>query len=70
MSDQAAFYHEDGAPKVCRSCGHTKFKGEVRDFIDMGHGGGLATEIEYLCDSCGESVAYWAYGYFDPAYTE
>lgn len=64
------FYHEDGAPKKCRSCGHTEFKERVRDFIDVFEGRGPITEVEYLCGNCNSSVAYWAYGYFDPAYLE
>lgn len=62
-------YFEDGHPKTCRSCGGAVFNDIVRDFIDVGvPGGSLATEIEYVCESCGSTVAYWAYGSFDPAY--
>jgi len=62
-------YFEDGSPKTYPSCGHEFFNDIVRDFIDFGvPGGGPATEIEYVCRSCNSSVAYWAYGSFDPAY--
>jgi hypothetical protein len=62
-------YSEDGFPRKCPSCGGTEFEEKIRDYLDVGVGaGGLPLEIEYLCRSCGESVAYWAHGSFDPAY--
>lgn len=61
-------YADDGSPIKCPECGHAEFTEKMRDFIDFGVGAGPATEIEYFCGSCGESVAYWAYGSFDPAY--
>lgn len=61
-------YADDGSPIKCPECGHTEFTEKMRDFIDFGVGAGPVTEIEYFCGSCGESVAYWAYGSFDPAY--
>lgn len=63
-----ACYADDGAPIKCPYCGHTNFEEKVHSFIDFGVGAGPATEIEYFCGACGESVAYWAYGGFDPAY--
>ena len=63
-----ACYADDGAPIKCPYCGHTNFEEKVHGFIDFGVGAGPATEIEYFCGACGESVAYWAYGGFDPAY--
>ncbi len=70
MNWEPEFYHEDGYPKKCRSCGHTEFKDVVRDFIDVYEGRGPATEIEYFCANCNEPAAYWAYGYFDPVYLD
>jgi DNA-directed RNA polymerase subunit RPC12/RpoP len=29
---------------------------------------GIECEIKYTCSKCGEEVAYWAYGAFDPQY--
>ena len=63
-------YADDGSPIKCPECGHAEFTEKMRDFIDFGVGAGPATEIEYFCGSCGESVAYWAYGGFDPAYLD
>lgn len=66
---QSDCYYEDGAPKMCWHCGHTEFNDITRDFIDFGvPGGGPATEVEYKCKSCDQTVAYWAYGSFDPSY--
>lgn len=65
---QDGCYADDGSPIKCPECGHAEFTEKMRDFIDFGVGAGPATEIEYFCGSCGESVAYWAYGGFDPAY--
>lgn len=61
-------YAENGAPLKCRNCGCKDHKEVVRDFIDVLNGSGPASEIEYFCSYCGASIAYWAYGYFDPAY--
>jgi hypothetical protein len=48
-------------------CGFTgRYDEIVRDYIDVGVG--LPCDIEYLCPKCGQSVAYWAYGYFDPSW--
>jgi DNA-directed RNA polymerase subunit RPC12/RpoP len=63
-------YADDGSPIKCPECGHAEFTEKMRDFIDFGVGAGPATEIEYFCGACGESVAYWAYGSFDPAYLD
>ena len=63
-------YADDGSPIKCPECGHAEFTEKMRDFIGFGVGAGPATEIEYFCGACGESVAYWAYGSFDPAYLD
>ena len=63
-------YAADGTPIKCPECGHTEFNEKMRDFIDFGVGAGPATEVEYFCGACDVSVAYWAYGSFDPAYLD
>ncbi len=63
-----ACYADDGAPIRCPYCGHANFKEKMHGSIDFGVVAGPATEIEYFCGACGESVAYWAYGGFDPSY--
>lgn len=60
-------YTIKGYPIKCPQCGHNSFNEKIHNFIDYE----VATqpsEIEYFCAKCGESVAYWAYGSFDPAY--
>ena len=69
MSDANSYYDLDGYPLRCPNCRSTGTRREVRDFLDVGvPGGGPPTEIEYFCAECKTSVAYWAYGAFDPAY--
>ncbi len=63
-------YTADGTPIKCPECGHAEFNEKMRDFIDFGVGAGPATEVEYFCGACDVSVAYWAYGSFDPAYLD
>ena len=60
----------DGMPTRCPICGEpTDNCNEVmRGFIDFGVGAGPATEIEYTCNLCESTVAYWAYGYWEPRF--
>ena len=64
------FYADDGQPIKCFTCGGTKIAEHVRGVIDFYMGQGPASEIEYVCDGCGTTVAYWAYGHFDPSYED
>lgn len=57
MSD---FYKEDGTPIACQSCGGTWFENNYHVVSEWG-----IMEYKVICVSCGESVAYWAYGSYD-----
>jgi len=57
------FYDEDGSPKTCPHCGSKTFIMETKAYVQEHE-----SEIEYICAACDETVAYWAYGYFDPRY--
>lgn len=61
----SAFYEEDGTPKACQCCGGSWFVNNDRVVSEWG-----VMEYEVICVWCGESVAYWAYGSYDPAYYE
>lgn len=66
MSD---YYDEDGSPKRCYKCGCVEFTSKCRSMLAvLDNGTGPELETEYFCASCGVSVAYWAYGSFDPGY--
>lgn len=65
------YYYEDGSPKQCRNCGCESFKDVYRSVLSvLPNGDGPPMEIEYFCFNCGASVAYWAYGSFDPSYLD
>lgn len=61
-------YTEDGAPVKCWKCGSAEQQEVVRDFLDVFQGQGPVCEYEVFCADCGTSIAYWAYGSFDPSY--
>lgn len=61
-------YREDGSPIKCWKCGSTEQKEVVRAFVDVFQGQGPTCEMEVFCAECGEGIAYWAYGSFDPGY--
>mgnify|MGYP006890187614 CR=1 FL=1 len=64
-------YYEDGSPKRCYKCGCDTFNDVVRSTLAvLDNGGGPAMEIEYFCANCGTSLAYWAYGSFDPSFSD
>ena len=58
--------HKDIYPeyaKKCPKCGSLKIVRKVEGYIDY-----KECEVSYRCGICGEYVAYWAYGYYDPIY--
>jgi hypothetical protein len=65
-NDASSCYTESGMPIKCFKCGCTEIDEKVRDFVDVCCGTGPVLEAEYICNACGTSVAYWAYGSFDP----
>lgn len=44
----------------CLCCGSTNIRATLVDEVS-----GHPCEVEYKCEECKESVAYWAYGYFE-----
>lgn len=65
------YFAEDGGPIRCVHCGSTEQLVCVTDSIDVGvGGGGIPCEEEYRCGNCGEVIAYWAHGFFEPAFAE
>ena len=58
------YYSEEGYPHRCPHCEGVDIGCRVLDRIE-----GTVCEEEYFCESCGEIIGLWAYGYWDPAYT-
>jgi len=58
------FYDVEGRPKRCTECGCKIFGVLVLESIN-----GIAAEQDYICKDCGATVAFWAYGYFDPKFS-
>lgn len=56
-----SYYDKDGYPKKCPYCDSDSISSKVKDVVS-----GIACEEEYYCLQCKNSVAYWAYGYFQP----
>lgn len=56
-------YESDGTPNYCGECGSKAMTLTVKDTIAH-----VDCEIQYECADCGEPLAYWAYGSFDPGY--
>nr|DAN14618.1 MAG TPA: transcription factor IIS-like protein [Caudoviricetes sp.] len=54
-------YTLDFEPVKCPSCGGEDFQCEVHDIV-AGH----ITEELYRCTGCGNPVAQWSYGCFEP----
>lgn len=57
------YYNSDGSPIACPYCSGNETYDKINS-ID----GGIASEIEYFCSHCHKTIAYWAYGSFDPGY--
>ena len=70
VSQHADCYTEDGQPMKCWKCGGTEITEKVRDMLDVWCGQGPVMEFECVCGNCGESVGYWAHGYYDPGYMD
>lgn len=47
----------------CQKCGAEAITGRVTAREEQ-----FILEMEFHCATCGEPVAYWAYGHYDPAY--
>lgn len=58
-----ACYEVSGKPIMCPECGCSEISKIVTDRID-----GTPCEVFYKCSHCGESLAFWEYGHFDPCY--
>ena len=63
--EMSKYYDDDGYPKKCPKCRCKKIDSKVHDTIN-----GTVCEEEFICSSCGVTVAYWAYGYFGPNYQD
>lgn len=61
---QADAFEEDGTPNYCDACGCRDIDIEVTNTV-----AGVTSEAYYNCNDCGTTLAFWAYGSFDPAYT-
>lgn len=61
-------YREDGSPIMCWKCGSHEQREVVRDMVGSLGGQGPVCEVEVFCAECGEGIAYWAYGSYDPGY--
>lgn len=54
-------YEPDGSPVYCPVCDSTNIMQVV-----LGYEAGFVSECECRCGDCGISIAYWAYGSYDP----
>ena len=67
--NKADCYWPEGGAHTCWKCGCTEIKHVTWSTLAvLDNGTGPELEFEERCGSCGESLAYWAYGYYDPAY--
>jgi hypothetical protein len=66
MQFKSEYVKADGEPAGCAECQRTdvKLTEKIRDRDEAN-----IFEIEVFCSECGASVGYWAYGYWDPAYS-
>jgi len=55
------YYDKDSAPKQCHNCKSHRLKDEVKGTV-AGH----ACEVDIYCKECGEHLAFYAYGYYQP----
>ncbi len=60
------FYETTGNPIRCWKC----FSANINDRIVGTLDGGIPCEVHYDCKDCGEELAFWAYGSYDPQYAE
>jgi hypothetical protein len=49
--------------KKCSKCGSFDIVRKIEGIIEH-----RECEVSYRCGVCGEYVAYWAYGYYDPIF--
>ena len=61
-------YHEDGSPHTCFACGSTEIEHVTTSMLDVGVGAGPELEFKNECKVCKTLLAYWAHGYYDPAF--
>jgi predicted amidophosphoribosyltransferase len=57
-------YSKEGYPQYCSKCGSGLIKSHT-----CNRAGWQVSEMEYICNDCGRRVSYWAYGQFDPFYS-
>lgn len=69
LQDIAA-YTSNWFPRYCQTCLEPTDNAVevVRDFIDVIYGTGPILEATYHCYICGNEVAYFAHGYYEPRY--
>lgn len=58
-------YNGDSSPHTCRYCKWKDFTEVVKDTIDQ-H---IVCEKLIICSRCKQDVGYWAYGNYDPCYS-
>ncbi len=58
-------FSNDGSPKCCPCCGSTWFYDKIYGYSEWGR-----MEFEVFCMWCGDSLAYWAYGSYNPSYRD
>ena len=61
---KSKYYAPDGRPIGCHHCGCRILKEEIMQ-IDQN----TVSEFKVTCEKCKETVGYWAYGSYDPKYT-
>jgi hypothetical protein len=59
------YYHSDHRPIKCQYCGGTKIDTIIKDDLN-----GITTEYSVICGDCYNEIGYWAYGYYDPSFSE
>lgn len=63
-------YNFHGECIKCPECGSEgPFKEIAMDNMDLHNGSGPVTESRFDCYKCGNNVAFWAYGSYDPEYS-
>ena len=62
-------YEEDGTPHTCWACGSKDIKHVTTNIVPvLDNGTGPECEFKKVCGNCDTTLAYWAYGSYDPAF--